>query len=131
MARPEEIWLPLVDEPIRSVLAELERTDPELGRLVGSPRALLAFRTFAHIRAGLVCGELLVEHDLDEGNGSETWVERLVRTPEHRARIEREVKLVAAEIAADPRYGADVPLGPDPAARERFRSFARIRLEKL
>jgi hypothetical protein len=36
---------------------------------------------------------------------------------------------VAEEIAADPRYADDGPLGPDDAARERFRAFARDRLD--
>ena len=39
--------------------------------------------------------------------------------------IAQEVRAVAEEIAADPRYGDDEPLGPDEEARARFREFAR------
>jgi hypothetical protein len=35
---------------------------------------------------------------------------------------------VAEEIAADPKYSDEGPLGPDDAARERFRAFAREQL---
>jgi hypothetical protein len=38
------------------------------------------------------------------------------------------VRAVAEEIAADPRYAEEEPVGPDEAARERFRAFARKRL---
>jgi sugar phosphate isomerase/epimerase len=69
-------------------------------------------------------GELLVENDVPPYDGTDTWVELLLRDPAHRAAVAREVKAVAAEIAADPRYG-DEQLGPDDEARERFREFAR------
>ena len=124
-----EIWLPLVDEPIGGIVAEIQRENPDIEQLVRSPRRLLAFRIFAYVRVGLVCGQLLVDHELGGGDGDETWIQQLLRTPEHRARIEREVRLVAEEIAADPRYAADEPLGPDPGVRERFRDFARGRFE--
>ncbi len=39
--------------------------------------------------------------------------------------IAQEVRAVAEEIAADPRYGEDEQIGPDQAARDRFRDFAR------
>ena len=45
--------------------------------------------------------------------------------PRNRAAIAQEVRAVAEEIAADPRYGDDEPLGPDEEARARFREFAR------
>ena len=64
MADHDEIWLPLVDEPIGSIVAKLQADDPEIERLVGSPRRILAFRTFAYIRVGMKLGELFVEHDL-------------------------------------------------------------------
>jgi hypothetical protein len=38
------------------------------------------------------------------------------------------VRSVAEEIASDPAYADDEPLGPDDAARERFRTFARKQL---
>jgi hypothetical protein len=127
--RPDELWIPLVDEPIGSIVARIQEEDAELDALVSSPHRLLAFRTFAYIRVGLLLGELLVESDLDPYDGSENWVERLLAEPAHRAAVAREVRTVADEIAADPSYGDDDPLGPDEEARRRFREFAKKRLE--
>jgi hypothetical protein len=42
--------------------------------------------------------------------------------------LHREVRTVAEEIAADPKYADEAPLGPDEDARERFRAFARKQL---
>ena len=131
MTEHEEIWLPLVDEPIGSIVEQLQADDPEIERLVGSPRRILAFRTFAYIRVGMKLGELLVEHDLPPYDGSETWVELLLKDPAHRAAVAREVRAVAEEIAADPKYGEEEDLGPDDDARARFREFAKKRLEQL
>ncbi len=125
----EEIWLPLVDEPIGTLVRELEREDPELAHLVDSPRRLLAFRTFAYIRVGLVLGQLLVEHELPPYDGSETWIDALLREPRHHDAVVREIRAVAEEIAADPKYADEEPLGPDEEARERLLAFARERLE--
>ena len=125
----DEIWLPLVDEPIGSIVGQLQADDPEIERLVGSPRRILAFRTFAYIRVGVKLGELLVEADLPPYDGSETWVELLLRDPAHRAVVAAEVRAVAEEIAADPRYGNEESLGPDDDARARFRDFARRQFE--
>jgi hypothetical protein len=127
--RPDELWIPLVDEPIGSIVARIQEEDAELDALVSSPHRLLAFRTFAYIRVGLLLGELLVESDLDPYDGSENWVERLLAEPAHRAAVAREVRTVADEIAADPSYGEEDPLGPDEEARRRFREFAKKRLE--
>jgi hypothetical protein len=127
--RPDELWIPLVDEPIGSIVARIQEDDAELDALVSSPHRLLAFRTFAYIRVGLLLGELLVESDLDPYDGSENWVERLLAEPAHRAAVAREVRTVADEIAADPSYGDEDPLGPDDEARRRFREFAKKRLE--
>ncbi len=129
MDRPDELWIPLVDEPIGSIVARIQEEDPELDALVSSPHRLLAFRTFAYIRVGFLLGELLVENDLDPYDGSENWVERLLAEPAHRAAVAREVRTVAEEIAADPSYGDEDPLGPDEEARRRFREFAKKRLE--
>jgi hypothetical protein len=129
MARADELWIPLVDEPIGSIVARIQEEDTELDALVASPHRLLAFRTFAYIRVGLLLGELLVESDLDPYDGSENWVERLLAEPAHRAAVAREVRTVADEIAADPSYGDEDPLGPDDEARRRFREFAKKRLE--
>jgi hypothetical protein len=127
--RPDELWIPLVDEPIGSIVARIQEDDAELDALVSSPHRLLAFRTFAYIRVGLLLGELLVESDLDPYDGSENWVERLLAEPAHRAAVAREVRTVADEIAADPSYLEEDPLGPDEEARRRFREFAKKRLE--
>jgi|SRR5512132_376041 hypothetical protein len=129
MPGPEELWMPVVDEPIGSLVAQIQEEDPELDRLVSSPRRLLAFRTFAFIRVGLLLGELLVDEDVERGEEHETWVERLLAQPEYRAAVEREVRAVAEEIAADPAYAEDESVGPDEETRQRFREFAKKRLE--
>ena len=125
MSENEEVWLPLVDEPIGSIVAQIQADDPEIERLIGSPRRILAFRTFAYIRVGMKLGEILVESDVPPYDGTETWIELLLRDPENRAAIVREVTAVAEEIAADPRFAEEEALGPDAEARERFREFAR------
>ena len=89
---------------------------------------MLAFRTFAYIRVGILLGQLLVDHDVEPYDGTDTWVELLMRQPQHRDAVAKEVRAVAEEIAADPAYADDEPLGPDDAVRERFREFARQRL---
>ena len=129
MPRAEELWIPLVDEPIGSIVARIQEADPELDALAASPHRLLAFRTFAYIRVGLLLGELLVDTDLDPYDGSETWVDALLADPAHREAVAREVRAVADEIAADPSYAEEAPLGPDEEARRRFRDFAKRRLE--
>ena len=125
MTENEEVWLPLVDEPIGSIVAQIQADDPEIERLVGSPRRILAFRTFAYIRVGVKLGELLVDHDVPPYDGTDSWIELLLRDPANREAIAREVRAVAEEVAADPRYGQDESLGPDEDARARFREFAR------
>lgn len=129
MTRADELWIPLVDEPIGSIVARIQEEDPELDALVSSPHRLLAFRTFAYIRVGLLLGELLVDNDLEPYDGSENWVEQLLAEPAHRDAVAKEVREVADEIAADPSYGDEDPLGPDEEARKRFREFAKKRLE--
>src|SRR5207302_1665374 len=57
---PGEIWFPLVDEPIGGIVREIQEEHPEIAALVDSPRRLLAFRTFAYIRVGILLGRLLV-----------------------------------------------------------------------
>jgi hypothetical protein len=130
MAGLDEIWLPLVDEPIGSIVEQLQREDAETARLVQSPHRILAFRTFAYIRVGLVLGQLLFDNDLPPYDGSETWVEALLRDPAHHDALAREVRAVAEEIAADPKYADDEPLGPDDDARDRARAAFRRRLEQ-
>ena len=128
MAGHEEVWIPLVDEPIGVIVGEIQHEHPEIEALVDSPRKLLAFRTFTYIRVGILLGRLLVEHDVETGDGSTTWAEQLLLDPQHREKVVNEVRAVAQEIAADPAYANDTPLGPDDAERARFLEFARKRL---
>ena len=128
VAGPEEIWLPLVDEPIGGIVQQIQEEDAEIDRLVGSPHRILAFRTFAYIRVGILLGELLFEQERTPEDADETWVEALLRDPKHHEALHREVRAVAEEIASDPKYADDEPLGPDEGARERFREFARKQL---
>jgi hypothetical protein len=128
MTRPDEVWIPLVDEPIGTIVAQIQAEHAEIGQLVDSPQRLLAFKTFAYIRVGIVLGELLVENDIEPYNGSQTWIEQLLGNPEYRARVVEEVQTVAEEVARD--IPPDAPVGPDEAARERFRDFARRQLEQ-
>ena len=128
MADLEDVWVPLVDEPIGSIVEEIQRENPEIAKLVESPHRILAFRTFAYIRVGLLLGQLLFDHDLPPYDGSETWVDALLKDPAHHDALTREVRAVAEDIAADPKYADDEPLGPDDEARERFRQFAKQKL---
>ncbi|MEN3342729.1 MAG: uncharacterized protein V7644_2133 [Actinomycetota bacterium] len=128
MPETDELWIPLVDEPIGSIVAEIQRENPDIARLVESPHRILAFRTFAYIRCGLVLGQLLFDHDVPAYDGSESWIETLLREPTHHAALTREVRAVAEEIAADPKYADEGPVGPDEDARQRFRAFAREHL---
>jgi hypothetical protein len=125
-----ELWLPLVDEPIGSIVDRLVAEDPELALQVERPRRILAFRTLAYLRAGIVLGRLLFEAapaDLEEDG---TWVDALACEPACRAALVREVRAVAAEIAADPEHADDLPFTPDDESRERFRAFAREHLTR-
>lgn len=123
-----EVWLPLVDEPIGGIVTQIQEENPDIARLIESPHRILAFKTFAYLRVGLLLGQMLMDNEVEPYDGTETWVEQLLRDPAYRQQIVDEVRKVAEEIAADPRYG-DEPLGPDEATRERFRDFARRKLE--
>ena len=125
MAAPEELWIPLVDEPIGSVVAQIEADDPEIARLVAGPRRTLAFKTFAYIKVGLLLGELLVETDVDV-DGQASWVEQLLREPATHERVRVLLREIAEQIAADGGYDDD--LGPDDDTRARFLDFFRARL---
>jgi len=124
----EELWIPLVDEPIGSIVAHLQAENPDIDALVSGPRRILAFRTFAYIRVGVLLGRMLVDDDLAACDGAETWVETLLRDEGNRQAVVDELRFIAEEIAADPRYAGDEPLGPDDEARMRFKAFARERL---
>jgi len=122
------MWIPLVDEPIGSIVTEIQRENADIDALISTPHRLLAFRTFAYIRVGLLLGQLLFDNDVPPYDGSETWVDALLRDPSHHEVLTREVRTVAEEIAADPKYADDEHVGPDEEVRARFREFARKRL---
>jgi hypothetical protein len=124
----DDIWIPLVDEPIGSIVEQLQAEHPEIDALVSGPHRILAFRTFAYIRVGILLGQLLVDQDVPDYDGTETWVEALLREDRHRDAVVRELRAVAEEVAADPRYADDESMGPDEDARTRFREFARRQL---
>ena len=128
MTSTDELWLPLVEAPSGSIVDQIVAGDPELAALVSRPRRLLAFKTFAYIRVGIVLGELLVEHDVPPYDWTDTWVELLLLEPAHRDQIVQAVRAVADAIAADPQYADEEQLGPDDDARARFREFARRQL---
>lgn len=126
VSAPEDVWIPLVDEPIGTIVNRIQEEDPAIAALVDSPRRILAFRTFAYLRVGLLLGELLVDNEVPQPEDAvETWIEGLLRDPKHRDAVHAEVRAVAEEIAADPALDAGESVGPDAAARERFREFAR------
>jgi hypothetical protein len=125
----DETWVGLIDGPIGGIVQQIQAEHPEIDRVVDSPRRLLAFRTFATLRVGVLLGQLLVEHDLEPGEGDDpTWVDTLLADPPRRARVVAAVRAVAEEIAADEAYADEGRLGPGADARERFRAFARERL---
>jgi hypothetical protein len=99
----EDVWIPLVDEPIGSIVAQLQSENPEIDALISSP-------------------------DVPAYDGTETWVEALLREERHRAAVVAELRAVAEEIAADPRYADGEPIGPDDDTRARFREFAKKQL---
>ena len=121
----EEVWIPLVDEPIGSIVAQVQEEHPEIGPLISSPQQVLAFRTFAYIRVGILLGSLLVDHDVEEAEGS-TWAEQLASDPQHHEAVVAEVLAVARDVAA----GDSPPdgLGPNDEERARFSEFAKRRL---
>jgi hypothetical protein len=118
----DEVWIPLVDESIGEIVAQLEGEHEDIRELLDSPQKVLAFRTFANIRVGMVLGQLLVERDLASGAEDEPWVQQLAREPDVRAELVQELRDVAAQLAEEDEQD---PARPDEAARERFRSFAR------
>ena len=123
----DEVWIPLVDEPIGEIVARIESENEDIRRLVDEPQKLLAFRTFAYIRVGIVLGRLLVERDDAPGDGTETWVEQLAREPEVRAEILEELRAVAEEVAAESEH--EEAAVPDEGARKRFRAAAKRALD--
>ena len=120
----DELHFPLVDEPIGEIVDRIQAEEPGIAALAGSPRRQLAFRTFAYVRVGILLGRLLVERDVDP-DAEATWVDQLLDDPETLDAVRAEVRAVADEVAADPSLAEAEPVGPDEAARERFRAFAR------
>src|ERR1700746_2872670 len=101
MTDAEPLWIPLVDEPIGSIVEQIQAEDPAIAELVDSPRKLVAFRTFAYLKVGILLGQLLVESDLPEYDGTETWGEALPREPQHREAVAAELRAVAEEVARE------------------------------
>jgi hypothetical protein len=128
MADRDDLWIPLVDEPIGSIVEQLQTENPDIDALVGGPQTILAFRTFAYIRVGVLLGRLLVDHDVPDYDGTETWIETLLRDPKHKQAVVDELRAVAKEVASDSRRAEGEPIGPDDEARARFREFARKQL---
>ena len=123
----DEVWIPLVDEPIGDIVAQLEGENEDIRRLIDSPQKLLAFRTFAYIRVGILLGRLFVERHDAPAEGTETWVEQLAREPEVRAELLHELRAVAEEVAAESE--PEEPAAPDEEVRERFRLAAKRALD--
>lgn len=121
---PEEAWIPLVDGPIGAIVDRVQEEHPEIGELVDSPSRLLAFRTFAYMRVGVVLGRLLMEHDLE----GEDWVDQLLDDPGCYDEIVQEVLAVAEDTADEPGFDRETQVGPSEEERERFSDFARRRL---
>jgi len=124
----DELWIPLVDEPIGTFVSEIQIEQADIASAVESPRRLLAFRTFAYLRVGMLLGRLLIERDVEVDGQSRNWAEQLLAEPDVREQAIAEIRGVAEELAADPTYADDAPLGPDHAERERFLEFAKRHL---
>jgi hypothetical protein len=124
MTRPEDAWIPLVEGPIGAIIDRVQEEHREIGEWVDSPNRLLAFRTFAFIRVGLVLGQVLIERDLE----GDDWVEQLLEDPDCYQEIVREVLAVAKETADEPGFAQEESVGPDEEVRRRFQEFAKRRL---
>lgn len=124
MSAPNEAWIPLVDGPIVEIVDRVQGEHPEIRELIDSPSRLLAFRTFAFIRLGILLGRLLVERDVE----GEDWVQQLVADPDCYDEIVREVLAVAEDTANEPGYDREASVGPSEEERKRFQEFAKRRL---
>jgi hypothetical protein len=123
MTPQEEAWIPLVDGPIGAVVDRVQEEHPEIAGLIDSPSRLLAFRTFAFIRIGMLLGQLLVERDLE----GDDWVERLLDDPECYELVVREVMAIAKDTADESGQPGE-GVGPSDEERVRFSEFAKRRL---
>jgi hypothetical protein len=124
MTPPEDAWVPLVDGPISAIVDRVVEEHPEISDWVDSPNRLLAFRTFAFIRVGVLLGRLLVERDAEGAD----WVEQLFDDPDCYDEIVREVLAVAEDTADEPALTQESAVGPSDEERERFSEFAKRRL---
>ena len=124
MTTHDQAWLPLVDGPIGAIIDRVQGDHPEIGELIDSPSRLLAFRTFAYIRVGLLLGRLLVERDVE----AEGWVEHLLEDRGVYEEVVREVLAVAKDTAGEAGDVSEGSVGPSPEERERFVEFAKRRL---
>jgi hypothetical protein len=124
MSAQDETWIPLVDGPIGAVVDRVQEEHPEITKQIDSPNRLLAFRTFAYIRVGILLGQLLVERDVE----AENWVEELLEDPQVYGQVAREVLAVAKETADEPDHAAETAVGPSDEERARFAEFAKRRL---
>jgi hypothetical protein len=121
----DDLLFPLVDEPIGAIVDRIQSEDATIAALAASPRRQLAFRTFAYVRVGILLGRIFVERDIEAPDGEETWVDKLLEEPDVAEAVRAEVRAVAEEVSRDPSLDGNEPVGPDEAARERFRAFAR------
>ena len=124
MTTQDDAWIPLVDGPIGAIVDRVQEENPEIGELIDSPSRLLAFRTFAYIRVGILLGRLLVDRDIEP----EGWVDQLLEDPNCYELVTREVLAVAEDTADEPGYAYESPVGPDEDQRARFLEFAKRRL---
>jgi len=128
MKGQEHAWVSLVDGPIVVIVDRVQEEQPRIAKLIDSPRRLLAFRTFAYIRVGMLLGRLLVERDFQPEGRRPNWAEQLLEDPGCYEQLVREVLAVAEETAADPAHSGETPVGPDEEQRARFLEFAKRRL---
>ena len=124
----EDAWASLIDGPIGAIVDRVQEEEPTIASLIDSPRRLLAFRTFASIRVGMLLGRLLVERDFEPRDGAEDWAEQLIADPACYDEVVREVLAVAEETAAEPAYAGETAVGPDADERARFLEFAKRHL---
>ena len=124
MTTQDDAWIPLVDGPIGAIVDRVQEEHPEIAELIDSPNRLLAFRTFAYIRVGILLGRLLVERDLEP----EGWIEQLLEDPDCYDEVVREVLAVAEDTADESGYERESAVGPSDEERERFLEFAKRRL---
>ena len=66
---------------------------------------------------------------MPEYDGTETWIEALLRDPKHHQAVVAELRAVAEEVAADPRYADEEPIGPDDAPASASASSRKKQLE--